>query len=326
MKCKQAVLSLIVVVLSSLLVSQQNPDQSFTYSLPGLKGGLEIQMGSMKVQGADFRPGGDGLKVLAKDNSGLVMTLFLEKAPHKGSAVDCRDDWWNKTKKSSPFKREDLKLSEDGQMARADYFIREYKRVKVNQKVVHAYLTSDEVWVEIHLSKTGYQPSDPDPFASVLGTVHMLADYVPGTMDYFQWGTFFYRDHIYAKAAVYYQQALDFEKKDPKIESSLFRVLVDNLGMSYGMSGDLAKAKETFDYGVSRDPVYPLFYYNLACTYAEMNDLSTSLEYLKKAFEHRDSVIAGEKMPDPRTDDSFKRFRNDPSFKETVRVLPGLAP
>jgi tetratricopeptide (TPR) repeat protein len=95
--------------------------------------------------------------------------------------------------------------------------------------------------------------------------------------------------------------------------------------MSYGLSGDLQRAKETFDYGVSRDPAYPLFYYNLACTFAEMNDLQTSLTYLKKAFEHRDNVVAGETMPDPRKDDSFKRFRTNEIFKQTVDALPGLA-
>jgi tetratricopeptide (TPR) repeat protein len=253
------------------------------------------------------------------------MTLFLEKAPRKGTSRDCRDDWWNKTKKSSPFKMEDLKLSDDGQMARADYFIREFKGTKLNQKVVHAYLTSDELWVEIHLSKTGYQASDPDPFAAVLQTVHMLPDYAPGLMDYFQYGNLYYLDHNSAKAAIYYQQTLNLERKNPTLEASFLRVLIDNLGMSYGVSGDLARAKETFDYGVSRDPTYPIFYYNLACTYAEMNDLPTSLTYLKKAFEYRSNVIAGEKMPDPRKDHSFQRFRTDESFMKTIASLPGLA-
>jgi tetratricopeptide (TPR) repeat protein len=283
-----------------------------------------MQMGPMSVEGVDFRPSGDGLKVLAKDNTGLVMTLFLEKAPRKGTSRDCRDDWWSKTQKSSPFKMEDLKLSEEGQMARADYFIREFKGAKLNQKVVHAYLTSDEVWVEIHMSKTGYRSSEPDPFAPILSTVRMITNYVPGTMDYIQYGSLFYLDHNYANAATWYQQALDLEKKEPKLGTPIFRVLVDNLGMSYGISGNLQRAKDTFDYGLSRDPAYPLFYYNLACTYAEMNDLSQSLTYLKKAFEYRDNVIRGETMPDPRKDDSFKRFQNDESFKQTVAALPGL--
>ena len=59
-----------------------------------------------------------------------------------------------------------------------------------------------------------------------------------------------------------------------KLDKTLWYVLIDNLGMSYGITGDLQEAKETFDYGVSKDPTYPLFYYNLACTYAEMNDVA----------------------------------------------------
>jgi tetratricopeptide (TPR) repeat protein len=325
MKSTLLALALLSTIGLPPLLSQQDSGRTSTYSLPGLKGAVEMQMGPLSFEGVDFRPGGDGLKVLAKDDAGLVMTLFLEKAPRKGTSRDCRDDWWNKTKKSSPFKMEDLKLSDDGEMARADYFIREFKGQEINQKVVHAYLTSDEVWVEIHLSKTGYRPTEPDPFASILSTVRMIADYTPGTMDYVQYGSLFYRDRNYAKAATWYQQALDLEKKESKLDVPIFRVLVDNLGMSYGISGNLQQAKDTFDYGLSRDPTYPLFYYNLACTYAEMNDLDRSLTYLKKAYEHRENVIKGEAMPDPRKDDSFNRFLSDERFKQTVAALPGLA-
>ena len=67
--------------------------------------------------------------------------------------------------------------------------------------------------------------------------------------------------------------------------------LIDNLGMAYGISGDLEKAKETFEYGVSKDPAYPLFHYNLACTYAEMDDATQAGSYLRKAFEYKSNLL-----------------------------------
>jgi hypothetical protein len=69
--------------------------------------------------------------------------------------------------------------------------------------------------------------------------------------------------------------------------------------MAYGVTGDLKPAKETFEYGLSEDPQYPMFYCNMACTCAEMNDLQNTMAYLKKAFEYKANVIRGEGMPDP---------------------------
>ena len=91
--------------------------------------------------------------------------------------------------------------------------------------------------------------------------------------------------------------------------------------MAYGISGNLKDAKATFEYGISQDPQYPLFHYNMACTYAELNDKVNAMEQLTKAFELRANAIPGEKMPDPRKDDSFARFMKDPEFSALAERL-----
>jgi hypothetical protein len=68
-----------------------------------------------------------------------------------------------------------------------------------------------------------------------------------------------------------------WDRKEP--EYANLQVLVDNLGMAYGITGDLKKASEIFEYGLSKDDTYPMFYYNLACTYAEMNDLDNTIKH-----------------------------------------------
>jgi tetratricopeptide (TPR) repeat protein len=105
------------------------------------------------------------------------------------------------------------------------------------------------------------------------------------------------------------------------LSPTIFRVLVDSLGMSYGLSGKLAKAKETFEYGIVQDPQYPLFYYNLACTYGEMGKKDESLEQLRLAYKYKANIIAGESFPDPLKDDSFRRFLSDPGFVQAVREM-----
>jgi tetratricopeptide (TPR) repeat protein len=145
----------------------------------------------------------------------------------------------------------------------------------------------------------------------------------PETRKLLEEGSRFYLVGNYKKAIPPYQKALDREKANRTLSQSLWRVLVDNLGMSYGISGDLDKAKDTFEYGLSKDPKYPMFHYNMACTYAEMNDVDKTIEYLKQAFEYKGNMIKGERFPDPWGDDSFQRFMNNDKFVNALKELTG---
>jgi tetratricopeptide (TPR) repeat protein len=134
-------------------------------------------------------------------------------------------------------------------------------------------------------------------------------------------GSYYYVNDDFKAAIGPYQKALDLEKKKRTLDKTIWKVLVDNLGMAYGITGDLKKAKETFEYGISEDSEYPLFYYNMACTYGEMKDMEKAVEYLKLAFERRENMIPGEHMPDPATDSSFKRFMKNEKFQAALKEL-----
>jgi len=140
-------------------------------------------------------------------------------------------------------------------------------------------------------------------------------------MEFMRQGSAHYLKRNFKAAIGPYQKALDLEKQKRTLDDTLWKVLIDNLGMSYGITGDLAKAKEIFEYGISKDPDYPLFYYNLACTYGEMDDVDNAIKYLKLAFERRENMISGEKMPDPATDSSFKRFMENEKFLAALKEL-----
>ena len=140
-------------------------------------------------------------------------------------------------------------------------------------------------------------------------------------MELMQEGSAHYLRRDYKKAIGPYQKALDLEKEKRTLEPTLWRVLVDNLGMSYGISGNLKVAKETFEYGISEDPEYPMFYYNLACTYGEMDNMEKAIEYLRLAFARKDNMIPGEKFPDPAKDSSFARFADNEKFIAALKEM-----
>ncbi len=143
----------------------------------------------------------------------------------------------------------------------------------------------------------------------------------PDSSYYFGLGSKFYLQRNYAKAAESYENALDLEKQQPTLSKDYLRVLVDNLGMSYGIGGKLPQAKATFEYGLTQDPEYPMFFYNLACTYGEMDKMNDALAELRQAYKYKANNIAGETLPDPMKDDSFRHFIGKEEFVNAVHEM-----
>jgi len=134
-------------------------------------------------------------------------------------------------------------------------------------------------------------------------------------------GSKYYLDGDYKKAIPPYQKALDLEKQERKLERKFWIVLVDNLGMAYGITGDIKSSQAVFEYGISKEPTYPLFHYNIACGYGELGDEENAIKHLRNAFKNKANMIAGEPFPDPMTDSSFQKFRDSEKFRNAVTEM-----
>jgi tetratricopeptide (TPR) repeat protein len=289
---------------------------------------LEIDVGPTTWE-ARVRPDGKETQLQAMHRTdNLVITAFLQKVKFPASAEKCRAEWWPMTAKSTPMKREELRQSEREGIAVVEYIIPDFRGNPVHQKSLHAYLGSRDLCAEVHLSKVQFVTEDQKLFDDALSTVRLLPDESAGEgqshnpkNQYLAKGSQFYLQHNYAAAAELYQKALDLEKQERTLSKSFFRVLIDNLGMSYGLTGKLSNAKETFEYGITQDLEYPLFYYLLACTYGEMGKMDESLVQLRLAYRYKANVIPGESLPDPLKDDSFRKFVKDKNFIDAVHEM-----
>lgn len=125
----------------------------------------------------------------------------------------------------------------------------------------------------------------------------------------------------FAGAAKAYQQALDAEKKQPTLDRPTTITLIDNLGTAYGVTGNWDKAREAFDYGVSKYPTHPIFYYDIACIYGRKKDVENAITYLQKAFANKANLAAGQTIPDPLADNSFDAFKDNDRFVKAVKSL-----
>lgn len=141
------------------------------------------------------------------------------------------------------------------------------------------------------------------------------------TEDYFKLGNTFYLSKNYELAIEDYGKALDMEKRTPSLKKEQLLVLIDNLGMSHAFLHNYRASSEIFEYGIQRDGSYPMFYYNLACNYAEQGQLADAIRYLEMAFARKGNMIPGETMPDPAVDSSFARFLSNPEFQKALKGL-----
>jgi hypothetical protein len=127
----------------------------------------------------------------------------------------------------------------------------------------------------------------------------------------------FFRHHAYRAAAPIFEKALMMVAPDGapfKSATVARRIMRDQAGMSYGMSGDSAKARMIFKKGVIEDPGYPMYYYNLACADAGENRLAEAQRHLQQAFDRKANVNPGETMPVPTEDDSFLPYKDNKEF------------
>ncbi len=137
------------------------------------------------------------------------------------------------------------------------------------------------------------------------------------------YGHSLFEQQKYAQAIVPYEKARELEKSGAKVSETERRILTDQLVMAYGISGQLKQAHTLLDEAIKQDPEYPLNYYNLACAYAEEGNKTGALTNLSLAFERKEHMLKGEKMPDPRTDSSFQKYLQDADFIRLMTQLEG---
>lgn len=328
---KRRALSLVLAAAGASGAAQQaRAPAPLSVSFPHKSWTFQIDSPGFAVETEGPKP--DGREYLLANNSktGMVLSVTLERSPRGADPKTCPDYLRKRMKSLANLDPEDVKTFQVGGMSVVEYIVPGPNGMQLEQKNFVACTAKEDVYLDIHLSKVKFQPSDEESFIEVLKQTQFAdvetaaAPSAPAgtrTMDLFREGSKRFQMQDFSGAIAPYQQALDIERGQRRLSKTLWYVLVDNLGMAYGLSGDLDHAEETFQYGLTQDSGYPMFYYNLACTYAGRNNKEKTMDYLKMAFARKANVIPGEEMPDLRKDDSFRDFMKDAEFRKLANSL-----
>lgn len=125
----------------------------------------------------------------------------------------------------------------------------------------------------------------------------------------------------YSASAKFYARAKELDDKTHELDKAGRHDMLDQLGLSYALDADYKTAESVYKDALKEDPEFPMFHYNLACVYAESHNLSNALEHLKKAWEFKDNMPKGQPFPDPRKDDSWREYLDNPRFQDAVREM-----
>ena len=322
---------------------ESEPPTFVTWPDKGL--GLSIDLSGFKKDVDEVKPDGRRYLMASHPKTGLNVSVTLEKVPANASRQGCLEQLRLIQKGPIVTRGQDITLHITGEIPTLEYTLRKIQGVQLDQKNLYACLAQDNVYADIQLSKVQYTAADAPLFQSLLKTVRLQprpsemilrlpvppppkeiirlpAPAPPTSMELLNIGNALYRRYEYAQAISPYQKAFDLEKAQPQLDRTRWRVLIDNLGMAYGMIGRFKEAKATFEQGIEADPTYPMFHYNWACTFADMNDLDHAMQSLKTAFRHRKNQNPGEEgFPDPRQNSSFKPFMKNDAFRSLVKDL-----
>jgi hypothetical protein len=292
-----------------------------TLSVPDQPAAMQLDILHLRVEKNTLTPEGATRKLSASGGS-WMLSANISPATRKLDAKGLRE-YSGSGLHTGTFDAKNLRSYEIGNIAVVEYMIDSFKGQNVHQKNVFAYMVSGDQWFDVHISKVLYDPSDEKFVKSMVDSLKLIERYQPDTRVEYENGNFFYLQRNWERASQHYERALDIERRQKRraLSPTEWRVLVDNLGMSYGMARDLGKAKSTFQFGITQDPAYPMFHYNLACAYAESNDLDSALADLRTAFANRRNGNPGEGMPDPAKDSSFQKFVGDARFASLARQV-----
>lgn len=314
-------------VLAAAAFGQGTEDGQFRLALPEHNGQLRWSAPGFKVTELSAKSNGNEVGIRGSDEARRVSFLgFLfvlsELAPL--TSAKCRDGVLGPEKKENPA----LKItstSEYGAPPALPISLATYTTKSASGKIsymVRGFIATGEVCGDLEFYSDAPLSADDPPLKTVFASYAFDETYVPRYKDVFLYAQILYDHHMYAAAGPRFELALAKLREQPEGDvRTMTRVLTDQAGMAYGISGNISKSRSLFEKAIAEDPDYPLYYYNLACSDAEEKNLVAARDHLEMAFERKANVLKGESMPDPAKDDSFLPYSNNKDFWAFVKSL-----
>ena len=262
--------SMLWVLCQTPVITKTLNEERIGFTVPAAPWTLTLPKNDLLVEKQQVKPDGrHGYFSINDRKSNMAISFFIEPATKCKDSKACRDMVW-KSGNPSWENPQNVVLSEMGDVSYFEFFIPSFRGAPVKQHNVYAEFVEGGFWVDLHISKVLYNPEEHELFERTIKSIkfepkreqsglRLQNAQSAQVMEDLREGSAYYLKGDFKSAINPYAKVLELEKKQQTVDKTAWRVLIDNLGMSYGITGDLKRAKETFEYGLSKDDTYPLF-------------------------------------------------------------------
>ena len=320
---------IVITIFCGLAFGQSNSDATHKLALPEHNGQFKWTANGFKIVQSSAKANGREIGLRGQDSSGRLSFLaFLFLVPESAplTSEKCRDGALNQEKKI----RSSLRVLSTSEILRPDG--PPISLVTFTSKaqdgalayVVRGFVATEDICGDLEFNSRKPISAEDADLKEIFSTCELDAGYIPKFSDVFLYAQILYQTQMYKAAAPIFEKALPMVTNDGAPFPSLRiakRVVIDQAGMSYGIAGELTKARAIFEKAIVEDPDYPMYYYNLACADAGEKKLADARLRLQQAFARKANLNPGETMPDPTKDDSFLPYKRDKAFWAFVESL-----
>jgi hypothetical protein len=312
----------VLAVVASTITAQTPAVDDYHLSLPDHKGQLTWSVDGFKVVENSAESNGRELGVRARDAARQVTFLgFLFIAPESKplTSAKCPDAAIAQDTKANAT----LKIVQMWEIPRPGGLpvaLIEHTTADRDGLITHrvrGFIAGDDICGDLEFYSSKAINGEGEGLKKAFLSYRLDLNYTPQFPDIASYAQVLFLHHDYRAAAPIFEKALTMVTADDapfKSATLARRVVRDQAGMSYGISGDLEKSRRIFEQGIAEDPGHPLNYYNLACADAGEKKLSAARVHLRQAFDRKANINPGETMPVPTEDDSFLPYKDNREF------------
>lgn len=141
------------------------------FTVPRAPWVLTVPGEGMTVREQKVKPDGtSGYFYMTGGSTGLNVSFFIEPASKCSSSRDCRD-MVQKAGFAHIGKVENIVASQIGDVSVVECFLPEFKGIALRQQHLFAEFVLQGYWVDMHVSKAGFAPTDRQQFESLVSAI-----------------------------------------------------------------------------------------------------------------------------------------------------------
>lgn len=234
-------------------------DTEFKLALVSHDGQLSWSAEGYKIIQSSAKPSGNEIGIRRTNGSGVTflgfLFLFPEQAPL--TSAKCRDGVLDPEKKSNPLLKiqstSEITTSGNLPISLASYTAQGRGGKAVY--IVRGFVATADICGDLEFYSDSPITAEDSELKKVFASYRLDEKYTPKFQDTLLYAQILYNAKMYKAAGQVFETALGRLKESHEAEQkTMKRVVTDQAGMAYGMSGDVQKARSIFEKAIAEGP------------------------------------------------------------------------